>query len=341
VLRAPGLASLLVLGCAASDPRPPPLGVDGGAPAEPSPVAPAPAPRVPASAPAVEAPDAGRAVAALDGGAGAVGGDPAVPAGGARDGDMRLVPAGTFVMGSETGERDERPPHPVTLAAFWLDETEVTNEAYGRCVAAGKCRPPSPRNADLNRVGPDSRFRGARQPISSVSWDDARNYCSFVGKRLPREAELERAARGDDGRRYPWGNEPPTSERATFSSAVTSDVGAHPGGAGPWGHLDLAGNVWEWCEDVYDPYAYTRPGAMRGEGGDCRQALAAQEDLRRKKLDGFTGTNPIPEECERVLRGGAFNYDAPGLRSSNRVHHPGRFRLVMSGLRCARDVASP
>ena len=72
-----------------------------------------------------------------------------------------------------------------------------------------------------------------------------------------------------------------------------------------------------------------------------RIVLSAQEDLRRKKLDGFTGTNPIPEECERVLRGGAFNYDAPGLRSSNRVHHPGRFRLVMSGLRCARDVATP
>jgi formylglycine-generating enzyme required for sulfatase activity len=99
----------------------------------------------------------------------------------------------------------------------------------------------------------------------------------------------------------------------------------------------MAGNVWEWMEDLYDPYAYRRPGADRGIPGTCEEVMAAQDELRRGKRQGFTGTNPIPAECERVLRGGAFNYDAPGLRASNRVHHPGRFRLIMSGMRCAKD----
>jgi formylglycine-generating enzyme required for sulfatase activity len=257
----------------------------------------------------------------------------------ARDGDMLLVPAGPFVMGAdERGEPDERPAHEVTLPAFYLDEMEVTNLAYARAIDAGKCKPPSPRNADLNHVGPDRRFRGPRQPVSSISWNDARAYCAFVGKRLPTEAEFEKAARGTDGRRFTWGNDPPTPERATFSTSVTSEVGTHPAGAGPYGHLDMAGNVWEWIEDVYDPYAYRRAGAARGIGGDCAEATAAQDELRRKKLDGFTGSNPIPTECERVLRGGAFNYPSEGLRATNRVHHPARYQLVMSGFRCAKDA---
>ncbi len=119
---------------------------------------------------------------------------------------------------------------------------------------------------------------------------------------------------------------------------MTTDVGTHPKGAGPYGHLDLAGNVWEWVEDVYDPYAYTRPGAGSGVPPSGDDALAALAELRRLGKKGFTGANPIPTECEHVLRGGAFNYGAPGLRASNRVHHPGRFHLVMSGFRCAKDA---
>lgn len=253
--------------------------------------------------------------------------------------DMALVPAGPFTMGAdEGGEPDEHPAHTVTLKAFYLDLTEVTNEAYHRCIVQGLCPPPDPKSADSNRVGPDSRFRGPRQPASSLSWDSAHAYCAWVGKRLPTEAEWEKAARGEDARRYPWGDQDPTPDRGVFAASVTGDVGAHPAGKGPYGHLDLAGNVWEWVEDIYDPYAYQRKGASEGRGGTCEEALSALAELRSQGKRGFTGSNPIPTECERVLRGGAFNYDARGLRSSNRVHHPGRFHLVMSGFRCAHDA---
>ncbi len=256
----------------------------------------------------------------------------------APDGMIR-VPGGTFVMGSDVGgQQDEHPAHRVTLASFFLDRTEVTNGAYAACVSAGKCGAPDPASARRSHFGPDSAFRGAEQPVSSISWGDARAYCGFVGKRLPTEAEFERAARGDDERTYAWGNEPPSAERAVYGTTRTSNVGTHPAGAGPYGHLDLAGNVWEWLEDFYDPDAYRRPGAAHGIPGTCDEIRAAQDALRSSGRQGFTGSNPIPTECEHVLRGGAFNYGGPGLRASNRVHHPGRFKLIMAGVRCAKDA---
>jgi formylglycine-generating enzyme required for sulfatase activity len=252
--------------------------------------------------------------------------------------DMLLVPAGPFTMGADRGgEEDEHPAHTVTLAAFWLDVTEVTNEAYDPCVGAKACRAHDPKSSLVNHFGGDEAFRAPRQPISSISWDDATTYCQWKGKRLPTEAEWEKAARGSDARRYPWGNDAPDGERAVFATSHTAEVGTHPKGAGPYGHLDMAGNVWEWVADIYDPYAYRRSTADRGIPGTCDQVMAAQDELRRKAQQGFTGKNPIPTECERVLRGGAFNYDGPGLRSCNRVHHPSRFRLIMSGFRCAKD----
>jgi formylglycine-generating enzyme required for sulfatase activity len=252
---------------------------------------------------------------------------------------MAFVPGGTFVMGQDdVGEMDERPAHEVTLRPFHLDLTEVTNEAYGRCVEAGACHAPDPKSALSNKLGDDRQFRGPKQPVSSIAWDDAKAYCTFVGKRLPTEAEWERAARGDDRRTYVWGNEFPTKEHAVFGASLTSEVGSKPKGKGPYGHLDLAGNVWEWVEDMYDPHAYRRPGAKEGKPGTCEEIMATLGELKRSRQQGFTGSNPIPDECERVLRGGAFNYHAKGLRASNRVHHPGRFHLVMSGFRCAKDA---
>lgn len=235
------------------------------------------------------------------------------------------------------GQKDEQPEHRVAVRPFLLDKTELTNEAYFACVGAGVCRKHFVESAQLNHFERDETFRSPKRPISSVSHADAETYCKWVGKRLPTEAEWERAARGSDGRTYPWGNAKPTREHAVFGAKVTEDVGTHPLGAGPYGHLDLAGNVWEWVADLYDPYAYRRAGASRGEPGSCDEILQTLKELKHNHQQGFTGSNPIPDECEHVLRGGAFNYDAFGLRASNRVHHPGRFRLIMSGLRCAKD----
>jgi formylglycine-generating enzyme required for sulfatase activity len=221
----------------------------------------------------------------------------------------------------------------VTLGAFWLDKTEVTNAQWEACVSAGAC----PEKAARVRLGhPD--FNGAAQPVSGVSWDQARAYCAWRGKRLPREAEFERAVRGTDNRRYPWGNDPPTRDRAVFGGARPEDVGTHPAGRGPYGHDDLAGNVWEWMEDQYDPYAYRRPGAAEGKPGTCPEIMEALSELRREHQQGFTGANPLPKECEHSIRGGAYNYDADGLRATNRVHHPGGYRIPMLGLRCAKDA---
>jgi len=255
---------------------------------------------------------------------------------------MLLVPAGTFTMGiDQGGEDDEHPAHAVTLAGFWLDRTPVTNEAYERCVAAKACRTSDRTVASRHDAGRDEDFLQPKHPVIGVSWDDAHAFCAWAGKRLPSEAEYERAMRGDDGRTYAWGNDPPTLERAVFGYALgagsTGDVGTHPKGRGPYGHDDLAGNVWEWCEDEYDPYAYRRETASRGLPGSCEQILATQDELRASGQQGFTGSNPIPRECEHVLRGGGFNYGAAGLRATNRVHHPGRFRIVMAGFRCARS----
>ena len=248
--------------------------------------------------------------------------------------DMLAVPGGTFTMGAdEGGEQDEHPAHEVTIAPFLLDKTEVTNAQWLECVAAKSCRPKSD---DVRRKHPD--FDGPQQPVSGVAWDDARGYCAWRGKRLPREAEFERAVRGDDGRRFPWGNDAPTHDRTVFSSGHTEDVGTHPAGRGPYGHDDLAGNVWEWMEDEYDPYAYRRPTASEGKPAACPDIMAALGELRRNHLQGFTGTNPIPDECEHSIRGGAYNFDPHGLRSTNRVHHPGRYRIPMLGVRCAKDA---
>lgn len=245
-------------------------------------------------------------------------------------------------MGADAGgEQDEHPAHVVTLGAYWLDKTEVTNAAYRECMSAGVCAPY--KGGTWATYGADKQFRGDQQPVVGVSWDQAKTFCEWKGKRLPTEAEWEKAARGagpsseQPDRTYPWGNDAPDGARhGVWGRPVTEDVGSYPAGAGPYGHLDMAGNVWEWMADYYDPYAYRRPSAASGTPGSCEEILATQDMLRREGMQGFTGTNPIPAVCERVLRGGAFNYHPRGLRVTNRVHHPGTWRLVMAGLRCAK-----
>lgn len=253
--------------------------------------------------------------------------------------DMLPVPGGEFVMGADNeGEQDERPSHRVTVKGFLLDVTEVTNRDYLECVRAKVCGGYDSLNGSRLTHGKPAEFHKPDHPVVGVSWSDAKAYCEWRGKRLPTEAEWERAARGDDGRKYVWGDEPPDpKQHGVFGGRLTTEpVGTYPEGKGPYGHMDLAGNVWEWLADEYDPFAYQRPTASDGVPGTCAQILETQDYLRAQKMQGYTGTNPIPYECEHVLRGGAYNYPVKGLRASNRVHHPGRFRIAVAGFRCAK-----
>jgi formylglycine-generating enzyme required for sulfatase activity len=165
--------------------------------------------------------------------------------------DRVPVPAGPFTQGSTRGEDDERPARKVTLKAFAIDRTEVTRGAYAACVDAGRCKAASTTESDANL------------PVTGVDWNDAQAYCKFTGGRLPTEAEWEKAARGTDAREYPWGNDAACA-RANWGSFEGEGpcagknpghpvaVGSYPGGASPYGALDMGGNVWEWVADRYD-----------------------------------------------------------------------------------------
>ncbi|MBN2386371.1 MAG: SUMF1/EgtB/PvdO family nonheme iron enzyme [Anaerolineales bacterium] len=204
------------------------------------------------------------------------------------------VPEGSFSMGSSSHYADEEPVHEVYLDAFWIDRTEVTNEMFtgfvsetGRVTDAeslGWSWTYDGLNWDRTQGaywfqpdGPGSDLDGlGSHPVVRVSWLDARAYCAWAGRRLPTEAEWEKAARGTDGRTYPWGSAAPTGGLLNFDELVggTTPVGRYPGGASPYGALDMAGNVWEWVEDWYQESYYrsspssnpSGPGSGDGRG---------------------------------------------------------------------------
>ena len=163
------------------------------------------------------------------------------------------VPGGSFEMGSLADEAvspREEPQHEVTVEGFWMQQTEVTNAQYGRCVAAGECQAPS------NERWDDPAY--AEHPVTDVTWAQATAYAAWAGGRLPSEAEWERACRSDDGRTYAWGNETPSDELANFDSNVgdTMPVGSYAAGQSAYGLLDLSGNVWEWTNSLTTAYPY-------------------------------------------------------------------------------------
>ena len=184
------------------------------------------------------------------------------------DMEMVFVPAGNFLMGSENSDRNQRPQHKVFLDSFWIDQTEVTNSHYQLCVKEGACI--SPHEVDYFK---DTKYNN--HPVIYLSWVEAQTFCVWAGKRLPTEAEWEKAARGDDARIYPWGNRKPNPSLLNFydNEKGTTDVGNFSSGASPYGALDMSGNVWEWTSDWYDPKYYITSPVRNPQGpltGDRR-----------------------------------------------------------------------
>jgi formylglycine-generating enzyme required for sulfatase activity len=167
---------------------------------------------------------------------------------------MVLVPAGEFTMGSDEGDDDEQPVHRVFLDSFYLDTFEVTNGRFAKFVTAIQSEPP------WGFADQETPVVDADRPVRWVNWLEATGYCLWAGKRLPTEAEWEKAARGTDGRPYPWGHEPPTAAHAVFGlkegDETVSPIGNRSLGRSPYGAHDLAGNLYEWVSDWYDDAFY-------------------------------------------------------------------------------------
>ncbi len=206
---------------------------------------------------------------------------------GADTSDMVIIPAGPFTMGRDDGPADEKPAHVIALAAFRIDRLPVSNRQFAEFLNVTATSAPNgmrrydhdDSDARIHHVDgvwrADAGFE--HHPAVEVSWLGARDYCAWRNARLPTEAEWEKAARGTDRRRYPWGSAAPDAARARHASAfnATMAVTAHPAGASPFGALDMAGNAWEWVASAYRPYPYRAddgredpaPGPVRGTRG--------------------------------------------------------------------------
>jgi len=236
---------------------------------------------------------------------------------------MAYVPEGEFILGSSAAgdaqaDNDEKPQHTVVLDTFWIDRYEVTNARYKKFVDATNHRVPfidagwaAPYNW-TNNTYPEGL---ANYPVMLVDWNDALAYCLWAGARLPTEAEWEKAARGTDGRIYPWGNDAATCEYAVIYDSIWGcgenrpwPVGSKPAGISPYGVLDMAGNVWEWTASLYQSYPYC--------SDDGRESLDANG--------------------RRVARGGCWDDPdvAKRVRSAYRLGIPPDSRNISLGFRC-------
>jgi len=233
------------------------------------------------------------------------------------DPSLVQVPAGSFLMGSESGAADEQPAHRVTSSAFAMDRYEVTNARYLGCVRAGVCLPPSLSSSNMRpHYFDEPAF--ADYPVILVSWAQAQAFCRFAGGRLPTEAQWEHAAAGSDApRTYPWGESPPDCSKANFAGCVgdTDRVGRRLAGQSPFGAFDMAGNVWEWTADWYDP-SYYRASPTQDPTGPA------------------TGTL-------KVMRGGCWVSGASTLRTTCRKPNLPNSWAPNVGFRCVYPEARP
>lgn len=223
------------------------------------------------------------------------------------------IPAGEFLMGGpvnpDVSDPDDRPQRSIYLDAFWVAQTTVTNAMYKLCYEAEKC--PKPIREELNPHYYDPAF--GDHPVVYVTWDDARQYCEWSGGRLPSEAEWEKAARGVDGRTYPWGNYKPNASLANVGGDLDSTVpvGSYPRGASPYGVLDMGSNVREWVADWYQP--------------------------GRFKDSKVNPTGPEAGE-KRVLRGASWFDPFQYVRAVSRLAHAPDSAGWNRGFRCAYDL---
>jgi serine/threonine-protein kinase len=236
---------------------------------------------------------------------------------------MVYVPGGTFQMGSDESDpladADEFPKHEVTVDGFWMDRTEVTNAQFA--VFLNECGDRAENGAKfielekgycrIERVEDEYRSRPAAKEyaVVMVSWYGANAYCEWVGGRLPTEAEWEYAARGSEGRLYPWGDDTPTCERAHRSACATcaKAVGQLPEGVSWCGVLDMAGNAWEWVADRYGEYP------------------------AEKQVNPTGPTSP----GLRIARGGGWHANAKELRTTYRLESGAGSCVGCIGFRCA------
>jgi len=230
--------------------------------------------------------------------------------------EMVIIPAGPFIRGSAPGEGrlDEQPRRKIYLNAFAIDKNEVSNAHYMKFLEETLHKPPM--NVFAER--PFDQEEGiAELPVVQITWHDAVDYCFWAGKRLPTEAEWEKAARGSDGRLYPWGNEPPTVQKANFEKdwdgkKTFVEVTALPEGQSSFGLYNLSGNVREWVQDWYDSEYYSKSPDKNPKGPE-------------------TG-------ILKVLRGGSWRSFDSDVRAASRGK--GGFALKTHGIgfRCARDI---
>jgi len=240
--------------------------------------------------------------------------------------DWVLVPAGEFEMGAEgtPADPDEAPKHKVFLDAFYIGKYEVTNRQYHTFVKSAFYPPPENLDPKYSLWRGETMLDGIGElPVINVSWDDAVAFCKWSGGRLPTEAEWEKAARGTDGRTYPWGNDPVTGNRTNYSienvtfwegPATLAKKDQYDYGRSPYGAYEMAGNVWEWVQDWYDENYY-------------------------KNSPSKNPTGPSPSSGkERVIRGGSWQSNPVTVRSSNRSKQDPIDRRVYIGIRCAKDA---
>ncbi len=265
--------------------------------------------------------------------------------------DMVMIPAGEFLMGSPddgVSFDDERPQRNVYIGSFLIDRYEVTNTRYKQFVDTTGHPAPSHQKLEFRLWFHGVPFPGSEaHPVVNVSWEDAVAYCRWQSKRLPTEAEWEKAARGADGRRYPWGKDWDitqansasywagrtvefkdgeewnafwvTGEGARIShklglrgEVLTLPVGSVPGGASPYGLLDMAGNASEWVQDWYEPYSYLNAPLSNPQGPNG--------------------------QLLKVVRGGSWLKPARNLRTSDRDYGYPADRASGIGFRCAKDA---